>query len=208
MKESRNQYRIIDQLREILYERRSFWKAILTVFLLILIMMGLVYPGAFWFLPMIGGVVSITGILLKRKILITSGIVFIGAIFFLSNLVIALSPFNVMLMISIFILLYGAIIYLNNLVRMDIIWRDSQGGIEETFDRYKKNWNRSIIKNLSFAFLLALLAFLISWIGTFEFWVQIDNMLLLGISSLFTLVILGLLYILFIKLPSFYQSGE
>lgn len=171
-------------------------------------MTSLVYPWTFLFLLMIGGVVSITGILLKRKILVTSGIVFMGAIFFFSNLAIALSPFNMMLVISTFILLYGAIIYLNNLIRIDIIWRDTQGGIEDTFDRYKKNWNRSIIKRLSFAFLLSLLAFLISWVGTFEFWIQIDNMLLLGISSLFTLVVLGLLYILFIKLPSFYQSGE
>ncbi len=208
MKGSKNQDQIIEEVRDVLYENRFFLKAVLTVFLLTSIIIALVYPWAFWFVTMLGGVVSVTGILLKRKILITFGIVFMGATFFLSNLAVELSPFDAISVIGMFMLLYGAIIYLNNMVRIDIIWRESHEGIEDKFDRYMKKWNRSVIKSLSFAFLLALLAFIIAWIGTFEFWIQLENIVLLGASSLFTVVILGLLYILFIKLPSFYRSGE
>jgi len=200
--------RIIDGIGKVLPKRRPFWKAILTSILLVLIIVLLLYPGTFWYLPFFGGVISIIGIILKWKILITSGMVFTGTIFFLSNLNMVLSPINIILLIGLFVLLYGTITYLNHLVKIDMIKRDSQGDLEDTLDRYMKNWNRSIIKNLSFVYLLALVAFMISWIGSFEFWVQMDNIVLLGVSSIFILGILLLLYVLFIKVPTSYKSDE
>jgi len=204
MSEKRNRNDIWYMLRK----RGFFLKAILSTTLLVLLIIGLLYPGRYWYFPIFGGLVSIIGILFKSKILITSGIVFIGAIFFLSNLTIERSPFNMILLIAFFILFYGVIVYLNDLLRRDIICKDFRGNIGNTLYRYRKNWNRSIIKNLSFVFLIAISAFMVSWIGTFEFWVRMENIVLLVISALFILGIQLLLYILFIKIPTFYKSGE
>jgi len=193
---------ILDRIKNNLPKRSPFWKAILTSILFVLIIIIFLYPGTFWYLSIIGGLISIAGIIIKWKILITSGIIFTGTIFFLSNLDMVLSPINIILLVGLFVLLYGAITYLNHLVKMDIIKRDSQGDIE--LNRYMKNWNRSIIKNLSLVYLLALLAFMVSWIGSFEFWIRMENIFLLGVSSIFTLGILLLLYIVFIKIPTIY----
>jgi len=183
-------------------------KAILGITLLVLFIISLLYPGMFWYLPIVGGLVSITGILLKSKILITSGIVFIGVIFFLSNLTIERSPFNIILLIGFFVLFYVVIVYLNELIRMDMISRNFKGDIGNNLQLYKKNWRRSIIRNLSFVFLLSLLAFMISWMGALEFWILMDNIALLGVSAFFTLCMLFLLYILFIKMLTLYKQGE
>jgi len=198
----------MDRVWNNLPKRAPFWKAILTSILLVLVITILLYPGTFWYLPIIGGLVSTLGVIFKWKILITSGIVFTGTIFFLNSLDMLLSPVNIMLLIGLFVLLYGAITYLNHLVKMDMIKRDSEGGIEDTLNRYMKNWNRSILKSISFVYLLALLAFMISWIGSFEFWTQMENVVLLGVSSIFILGILLLLYVLFIKIPILYKSDE
>jgi len=203
MNELRNQ----DRIRHFLRKRQFLLKAVLTSTLLVLLIISLLYPGTFWYLPIFGGLVSITGILLKSKILITSGIVFIGVIFFLSNLAIERSPFNIMLLIAFFVLFYSVIVYLNDLIRMDMICKDFKEDIGNTLHRYRKNWRKSIIKNLSFIFLLSLLAFMISWIGSFEFWILMDNIVLLGVSVFFTLCMLFLLFILFIKIPTLYKQG-
>lgn len=183
-------------------------KAILISILLVVLTTSLLYPSPFWYLPIIGGLISITGILLKRKVLITLGMMLIVAIFFLNERPVSLSTFDIFILIGLLVLLYGAIIYLIDLVRMDMIWRNSKGDISDTFRRYRKNWNRSIIKSLSLVFLLSLLTFIISWIGSFDFWIRINNSILLGVSVLFTLCIIILLYVLFIKIPELYNLGD
>jgi len=175
---------------------------------MVILITSLLYPDQFWHLPILGGSVSIIGTLLKRRILISSGIAFIGTVFFLSNLGLVLSFSNIFLLITVLIVLYGFIVYLNNLIKRDIIWKNNQGDIGDTFHHYRKNWNRSVIKNLSLAFLLALIAFMISWIGSFDFWIGMENIILLGVSSVLTFALLALLYILFIKLPSLHKSEE
>lgn len=194
-------------MKHIIRERGSLLKAILTSILLVVLTTGLLYPNMFWYIPIFGGLISIIGILLKRKVLITFGMVLIGALFFLNNLTV--SPSNIILLIGLFVLLYGAIIYLIDLVRMDMMWRNSKGDTGDTFRRYRKNWNRSIIKRLSFVFLLSILtSIMISWTASFEFWGRMGNNVLLGVSALFTLAILFFLYVLFIKLPTLYGPGE
>jgi len=208
VKDSRIYVRIIDRICDNIPKRQPFWKAILTSSLLVLLIISLLYPVTFWYLPIVGGLVSIAGIIFKLKSLVSSGVVFIGSIFFFSKITMQLSPVNIILLIWLFVLLYAAIIYLNHLVKMDIIKRDSQGDIEDTLSRYMMKWNRSIIKSLILVYLLALLAFMIAWIGSFEFWIRMENIVLLGFSSIFTLAILVLLYVLFIKIPTLYKLEE
>lgn len=195
-------------MNNIINERAFLLKAILTCLLLVIIITSLLYPSRFWYLPIFGGLISIMGIGLRRKTLVTSGIILIGGIFFLSNLTIILTTFNIILLVGLFILIYGAIIYMNDMVRLDIISTNYEGNIADTFDQYRKNWNRSIFKNLSLVLLLSLLAVMISWIGSSDFWIQINNILLLGLSVLFTLIILILLYILFVKIPELSELVE
>ncbi|MEF8874783.1 MAG: hypothetical protein V5A88_08990, partial [Candidatus Thermoplasmatota archaeon] len=69
-----------------LRKRRAFLKAVLILAFLVILTALFVYPAQIWVIAVIGGAVSAVGAFFKEKILITLGIVAIGAIFYIVNL--------------------------------------------------------------------------------------------------------------------------
>ncbi len=196
---------IIEIIRLILDERQPLWGFTLSLVLLITLTTGLLYPGGFWFIPLISGLLAIIGFGFKKRVLVTIGIVLIGAVIFLRALPLQLTPLVIMVLIGLFVVLYSAIVYMNDLVRTDMILKDSEDGIKEIHKRYSRKRNVVMIKNMSLAFFLAFIAFMTSWTGTLEFWIEMENIFLLGISGLIILLILFLLYVVFVKFLSLYE---
>ncbi len=191
-----------------LKNRTSIIKSSLTIILLISIISLLSYPGLFFYLSLCGGLVLTLGVFYKIRELIAFGIMITGVSFYFNNLAISLSLFNVALLIAIFILLYASIIYLNELIKRDIIRSNHEGEVGEILEEYAKHWRRSVLKRFSTAFILGLFSFFVIRIGTFDIWGQMDNAALVGLSTVLVFSILILLYFLLIRLPNDHFAEE
>ncbi|MFP4142580.1 MAG: hypothetical protein ACLFSM_02720 [Thermoplasmata archaeon] len=189
-------------------ERSSILKAYLTVFLIVSITSLFSYPGTTWYLSLVGGISLVVGILLKIKRLIPLGVIISGGTFYLSHVGIILSLTNVAFFIMMFIFFYASMIYLNEMIKRDIIRRKHRGDLMSHREKYEKNWRSFVLKKFSLSFFLSLIAFIILRTGKFGFWEKIDNFTSLVLLALLVISLLSILYFLFLKLPTDYLRKQ
>ncbi len=197
---------MILEFRALVRKRRALLLAILILVFLVIITTIFTYPGQIWFVAIIGGAVSIAGTFLKEKILITLGIVGIGATFYLSNLGWNVSLFNIILLTAFFMLFYGADIYVYEFSRLDIILKETKGEADKHLVRYMKKWRFTAVKYLVVSFLVAATASIVSLAASFDQSIYHGQMIPFAASVLFAVSALVLTFILIVKLPTLYDN--
>ncbi len=138
--------------------------------------------------------------------LINVGIMTTALIFYVSNLNLPFSLFNVFILVLAFILFYSGLMYINNLVKVMSVLKKTEERDNELLEDYRKKWNQSLFKNSFLSFLVALTAFLIAWLGSFNLGPETDIKVLFGGSLSFVIFAIILIYLLVIKLPEFHGS--
>ncbi len=194
--------------RRRLNNKISILKSSLNIIILISITSLLSYPSLFWYLSILGGIILMIGALFKMPRLIILGIVTSAGSYYLSSLGKSLSFINVTLFIVMFLFFYASIVYLNEVIRRDIIRNNYKGDTGSVLDEYVKHWRRSALKGFSIAYVLAFFAYFVSRMGTFNFWNQLDKTILTVFSVILVFCILILLYFLFVRLPEIYLGKD
>lgn len=199
---------MIHKFYSLLRERRAFIQAVMVLTFLVIITALFTYPAQIWFVVIIGGVTSAAGVFLKRKMVITAGILVIGTIFYLSHLNLDISSVNIILLIGFFILFYGCGIYVHEFARLDIILKESRGEADKHFEQYMKKWKFSAFKYLTLSFLAAVTASLTSVSASFDRGVYQGQTIIFAASLLFAVSVLILTFILIVKLPTLYENMD
>ncbi len=199
---------MMQKLRLLIRKRRAFIKALLILVFLVMMTVLFTYPSQIWFIAVIGGSISAIGVFFKGKILITSGILAIGATFYAANLNLHISLSNMILLTGFFILFYGCGIYVYEFSRLDIILNGSEDAADERLKQYMKKWKVSAFKYLSLAFLIATIASVVSMVATIDQSVYQGQTIHFTTSILFALLSLVITFILIVKLPGFYENRD
>jgi len=186
----------------------STFKALLTIILIIAITAAASYPHIIWHLSIIGGGIATFGFFFKSRIIVSSGVISSGAAFYFTNLDIGFHSSSVFLFVGMLIFLYASIVYLQEMMKKDQIRKIWEGETKDMMREYNGQWRRKAMERFALAFILATIAFFVSWTARFDFWIEMDNTLLLGVSIGLILSILTILYILFLKLPETHINKE
>ncbi|MBS3817841.1 MAG: hypothetical protein KGY76_09810 [Candidatus Thermoplasmatota archaeon] len=186
--------------------RRALLQAVLILIFLVGITSFFTYPAQIWFVSIIGGAVSAVGVFFKRKMLITTGIVAIGATYYFSNINLEISPFNIILFSGFFILFYGCGLFVHEFTRLDIILKGSKGERDELLEQYIKKWKFSAFKYLALSFLVAFTASMISIVTSFDQSVYQGETIPFAASLLFAVSAIVLTFLLIVKLPALYEN--
>ncbi len=183
----------------------SFLKSIIFLTLLILLTTALIYPNDLWIVQVIGGAVSFLGVFTKVKKLNYLGILIIAGVFFLVNINIDLTLSTMFLMIVFFALFVGGAIYLDELIRRDVILQNTEFETDKEWKHYKKKWRYSLIKNFIMFTMVAFIGSFLVWGGSINLEDRSDGMVF-GSAILFALLSLSIFYILILKLPEMLKT--
>ncbi|MFP3871991.1 MAG: hypothetical protein ACOCTR_05550 [Candidatus Natronoplasma sp.] len=199
-------YKLVYNFPAFLKERKELVKSIFVLSFLVLLTAVLLYPAMGWFITIMGGFISALGVLYKKKSLIYMGLVLAAGIFYMYNLNTPLSLLTISLFSVLFILFYGGAVYIEELVRRDILLRENKGTFAETIDRYKKEWGDSLFRYSVLSFIIALLGSLVIAAGSFDFSTYEAHPITFASSLAFGLLSLSLVYVLILKLPDYLKE--
>lgn len=160
------------------------------------------YPTSYWFLPVIGGLVSISGVFLKKRVLNNLGIMVTGVSFYVLNRYLDFTDLNLIVILGVFFALYASWNLANREVLVRSIKKDTSGKKRNRMlNEFKISWNKNLILNL-------LLAFAISWGGIYTarysaLDIELNSMNAIPLSIFFGVLIFAIIYVLIEKLPEY-----
>ncbi len=144
---------------------------------------------------MIGGGISLIGLLQRTKNINSIGIGVIAVAYFFSIISLGESFLNIIMISTLFIIFYGTLIYSNDMIMRDILYMKKEKMGLSHLDEYTKKWKKQISSNLALAILLASIASLISWGGSVNFEGYVDTHVTIISSIVLGILLVILLYI-------------
>ncbi len=160
------------------------------------------YPTSYWFLPVVGGLISITGVFLKKRALNSLGIMVTGVSFYVLNRYLDFTNLNLVVILGVFFALYASWNLANREVLVRSIKKDTRGERRnKMLNDFKNSWNKNLILNL-------LLAFAISWGGIYTarysaLNIEMNSMTAIPLSIFFGVLIFVIIYVLIEKMPEY-----
>jgi len=184
-------------------------KAFFVLIFLILVTTIFLYPAFVWYLPITGAIVSGLGVLLKKKSLIVIGVFSTAGIFYIHSLDAPLSFSTIFIITGYFILFYGSMVYMEELMMRGMIMKETKGDLSDMVakSRYRKEWNRTLFGNLVFGLFIAFIGSVILWAGSFDFSDYVDHPITFIATLFFIIFSLFLIYVLMIKLPESFEEA-
>ncbi len=160
------------------------------------------YPVSAWYIPALGGIVALVGVLTGRRTFNNVGMLFTGLSFYILNRNLPFSDINIIVILGMFFALYSVWHTGNREMLLD-----EMGGDEDIdiLKRYWKSSNLYLIGHVITAFSLSFLGIYVarySYLG-----IELDPMSAIPVAVIFGLLVLFTIYIVVEVLPRYADSN-